>query len=153
VYVLAATVVAIALRDPLPYPLSGSKSATAFVESEIHKRDVVLITPISVYSYAVESKFPVSILGRPETVNSFIPRFGDRRLHPTGPVSDSVGTPTEVRSWVDGADRVFLYDVLPGFGKLKVDAIENTLRVNGFQTVRVKKFGAAQVDIWKHRAP
>jgi hypothetical protein len=153
VYGVAVTVVATALRDAPPYPFPGSKSATAFVESEIHHNDAVLLSPISVFSYAVESKSAVSIVGRPETVNSFIPSFADPRLHPTGPISDSPGTPDQIRSWVDGADRVFFYDTFPGFGQRKVDAIENTLRAVGFQKVRLKKFGAAQVVIWKHQGP
>jgi hypothetical protein len=153
VYGVAVTVVATALHDASPYPFPGSKSAAAFVESEIHQNDAVLLSPISVFSYAVESKSPVSILGRPETVNSFIPRFADPRVHPTGPISDAPGTPGQIRSWVDGADRVFLYDSIPGLGQRKVDAIEDSLRAAGFQRVRVKKFDAAQVVIWKHQGP
>jgi hypothetical protein len=151
VYGVAVIVVATALHDAPPYPFPGSKPATAFVESEIHQNDAVLLTPISVFSYAVESRSAVSIVGRPETVNSFIPRFADPRLHPTGQISDSSGTPDQIRSWVDGADRVFLYDSIPGLGQRKVDAIEDTLRAAGFQRVRVKKFDAAQVVIWKHQ--
>jgi hypothetical protein len=153
VYGVAVTVMATALRDAPPYPFPGSKSATAFVESEVNQNDAVLLSPISVYSYAVASRSAVSIVGRPETVNSFIPRFADPRLHPTGPISDLPGTPDQIRSWVDGADRVFLYDTFPGFGQRKVDAIENTLRAIGFQRVRVKKFGAPRVVIWKHQDP
>jgi hypothetical protein len=153
VYGVALTVVATALRDAPPYPFPGSKSATAFVESEIHQNDAVLLSPISVFSYAVESKSAVSIVGRPETVNSFIPSFADPRVHPTGPISDASGTPDQIRSWVDGADRVFFYDTFPGFGQRKVDAIEATLRAVGFRKVRVKKFGAPRVVIWEHRGP
>jgi hypothetical protein len=151
VYGVAVIVVATALHDAPPYPFPGSKSAAAFVESEIHQNDAVLLSPISVFSYAVESKSAVSIVGRPETVNSFIPSFADPRVHATGPISDSSGTPDQIRSWVDGADRVFFYDNFPGFGQRKVDAIEDTLRADGFRRVRVKKFDAAQVVIWKHQ--
>ena len=151
VYGVAVIVVATALHDAPSYPFPGSKSAAAFVESEIHQNDAVLLSPISVFSYAVESKSAVSIVGRPETVNSFIPSFADPRVHATGPISDSSGTPDQIRSWVAGADRVFFYDNFPGFGQRKVDVIEDTLRAVDFQRVRVKKFGAAQVVIWKHQ--
>jgi hypothetical protein len=152
-YALAVTVVATTLHRSPGYPFPGARSATAFVESEIHQNDAVIITPISVFSYAVESKSSVSIVGRPETVNSFIPSFADPRVHPTGLISDAPGTPDQVRSWVDGADRVFVYDTIPGFGQRQVDAIEDNLRADGFQRVRVKKFDAAQVVIWKHHGP
>ncbi len=151
--VLAVTVVATALHHSRGYPFPGSKSAAEFVESEIRQNDAVLLSPISVFSYAVESKSAVSIVGRPETVNSFIPSFADPRVHPTGLISDARGTPGQIRSWVDGADRVFFYDILPGFGQRQVDAIEDALRAAGFQRVRVERFGAPQVVVWKHRGP
>jgi hypothetical protein len=151
VYALAATVLVTALHSAPPYPFPGSKSATAFVESEVRRDDVAIISPISVFPSAVESKSRVSILDRPNTVNSFIPGFADPRVHTTGSLSDSVGTPDEVRSWVKGADRVFVHVSIPGLGQRQVDGIEETLRSVGFRQVQVKTFGTAQVEIWQHR--
>jgi hypothetical protein len=151
VYGLAAAVVATTFQSAPSYPFSGSKSATEFIEADLGRHDVVLISPISVFPYAVESELGVSILSRPDTANSFIPGFVDPRVHPTGSLSDSAGTPQEVSSWVAGADRVFVHIAIPGLGQRQVDAIENTLRANGFKRVRVKKFAAAVVEIWEHR--
>jgi hypothetical protein len=153
VYALAATVVATALHDAVPYPFPGSKSATKFVESELGRNDVVLITHTSVFPYAAESKFGVSMLGRPEGLSGFIPKFADPRLHTVGSFSDSVGTPEQVRSWVDGADRVFVHTALPGLGARQLKAIEDTLLADGFQKAQVMSFGPVQVVTWKRQQP
>jgi hypothetical protein len=154
VYALAGIVVATALKDATPYPFPGSKSATSFVESDLHRRDVVLISQASVWPYAVESKLGVSILGRPETINGFIPRFADPRLHPVGAFSESGDTLERVGTWVDGADRVFVQTHIPGLGAGQVKAIEAILMTDGFQRERLMKFQwGAQVMVWKHQEP
>ena len=99
VYALAAIVLATALKDATPYPpFPGSKSATTFVESELGRHDAVIISRSSVWPYAVESKLEVSMQGRPDATNAFIPKFDDPRLHPVGPFSDSVSTREHLRS-------------------------------------------------------
>ena len=73
VYALAATVVATALHMRRRIPFPGSKSATSLHGIRIHRNDVVLITPISVFPYAVESKSGVSIVE---------PTRNGQQLHP-----------------------------------------------------------------------
>jgi hypothetical protein len=152
VYALAVTVVVTALHDATQYPFPGSKSAAKFLDSELGQHDAVLITHISVFPYAVESKFGVSMLSRPEGDSSFIPKFGDSRLHEMAPFADSVGTPEQIRSWVNGADRVFVYVAMRGLSVSQLQVIEATLTSDGFRQVRVRKFSlAAQVVIWEHQ--
>ena len=62
VYALAATVLATALIVRRRIPFRARSQPRAFVESEVRRDDVIIITPISVFPYAVESKSRVSIL-------------------------------------------------------------------------------------------
>jgi hypothetical protein len=151
VYALAATVVATTLHDATPYPFPGSKSATKFIESDLGRNDVVLITHWSVFPYAVESKFGVSMLGRPEGLSGFIPKFADPRIHAVGYFTDSVVTPEQVRSWVDGADRVFVHTAIPRLGTGGVN--KDTLLADGFKKAQVMSFDPAQVVIWTRQQP
>ena len=139
------------------YPLSGSRSATQFVERELSTNDAVFIeNDGGVYPYAVASDLHVVLVPHHAKV-AFKPEIRDRRFHYitfTGSLSNKFllstnsdsGHETDVARAIGGADRVFLY----------VEAESGVVRRGGlaFNTVlRGLGFSNAHVTIWQRTAP
>jgi hypothetical protein len=149
VAVVAAVVLVSGLGDALPYPFSGSRSATEFVDSELTEHDAVIITLTSVYTFAVESRSRVTLRATPEKVIGFIPVFADARLHTVGPFGEVEGRSEQIRALVDNADRVFVHNAIPFIGGKQSKATQAALVSLGFERKRTVRFNAAQVDIWR----
>ncbi|MDQ1385740.1 MAG: hypothetical protein QOG65_3119 [Actinomycetota bacterium] len=147
------------------YPLSGSRSATRFVERELSTNDAVFIeNDGAVYPYAVASDLHVVLVPHHAKV-AFKPEIRDRRFHYitfTGRLgnkfllstnSDS-GHETNIARAIGGADRVFLYvETESGVVRRGGLAFNTVLRGLGFSTARDNRFDNAHVTIWQRTAP
>jgi hypothetical protein len=147
------------------YPLSGSRSATRFVERTLMVNDAVFIENNSgVYPYAIASHLHVVV--RPHNAKiAFEPEFNDHRIHYiafTGTLGNSLllttvsdaDHKTDIARAIGRADRIFLYvgatSGLPRRGRL---AFATLLRRLGFKPGHDARFGNAHVIVWQRQAP
>jgi hypothetical protein len=148
--VLAAGVVIAAIgRDTPPYPLQGSNPATRYVESRLGKHDAVFVLPGGRYSFALDSKFDVSLFAQPDRNVGFAPRSHDPRVN----YFDARYVPQrvieQIQRGVRGADRVFIH-AAPGGGPAQWLYTLELLRASlGFRVERSVAFYDARVVVWR----
>lgn len=149
-FVLAAGVVVAALgRDTPPYPLQGSNPATRYVEAHLGKHDAVFVLPGGRYSFALDTKFPLTLFAQPDRNVGFAPRSGDPRVN----YFDSRFVPEQVvaqiKRGVGGADRVFIH-AAPGGGPADWLYTLELLRPSlGFRVEQAVTFYDARVVVWR----
>jgi hypothetical protein len=147
---LAALLVVVhGYRDATPSPNSGSASATAFVESTVGPRDVVIVAGAVVYSFAVSAHLPLTLKATPDHMIGFTPVFIDRRFRTFGEWSELVGTPNEVRAAIGRAKRVVLYGSINL--SLSANRVMHALQAEGFHRESLRRFGGVGpnwVSIW-----
>jgi hypothetical protein len=143
------------------YPLSGSRSAVAFVERSLTPNDAVLIEQVgSLYPYAAASRLHLIVRPQRRKV-AFTPGFPDPRFHTiafTGIRGNTLTLTTpsgadrtlDVARAVSGADRVFLFvaalRTLPVAGRL---ALDNVLKRARFEVQTDAQFHNAHVIVWR----
>jgi hypothetical protein len=149
-YLLAVLVLIVALGEKsLPYPSSGSASATSFVESEFGGRDVVLIQPGDQYSFAAESDFSIEIQQQE-------PKFTNPRIHvlPFYGINGQ-GFPfwnsDEISPAVRDARQVFVYRAQPTYPPALMP-VHRAINSVGFKLQRIANFGTTRVEIWHSTA-
>jgi hypothetical protein len=138
---IAVAIVAAGYRPAPSAPFQGSESGTKFVEASIGRRDVVIITGPSTYSFADSSMTPVDLVATPNHQVGFAPVYRDPRIHVIGPWAVEPGTHADIRSWVQDARRVFVESggTIGGPG---LDFVAQVLKPAGF-TMHERQF-----DIW-----
>jgi hypothetical protein len=164
--VIAAVFLVVGASNGGPaYPLSGSRSATQYIERTLPATGAVFIENNSgVYPYAVASHLHVVV--RPHRAKvAFEPAFNDHRFHYlafTGSLGNKLllstasdaDHKTDIAGAIGRADRVFLYagatSSLPRRGRL---AFATLLRRLGFNTGSETRFDNADVIVWQRTAP
>jgi hypothetical protein len=147
------------------YPLSGSRSATQFIERQLSTNDAVFIeNDGGVYPYAVASHLHVVLVPHHAKV-AFKPDIRDHRFHYiafTGNLgtelllttSSDAGHPTEIVGAIGGAHRVFLYvEAMSGAVRRGSLAFGIVLRRLGFTPGHDTRFDNAHVTVWQRSAP
>jgi hypothetical protein len=147
------------------YPLSGSRSATQFVERELSTNDAVFIeNDGGVYPYAVASHLQLVVAPHHAKV-AFKPDIRDHRFHYiafTGNLGTKLllttgsdaGHPTEIAGAIGGAPRVFLYvESMSGVVRRGSLAFSIVLRRLGFAPGHDTRFDNAHVTVWQRTAP
>jgi hypothetical protein len=164
--VFAAALLVVGAHDGGPaYPVTGSRSATQFVESTLTTNDAVFIeSNDAIYPYAIASHLDLVVRRQPAKV-AFKPEFHDPRVHYiafTGSLGNKLlltaatdaDHKTNIARAVGRANRVFLYaeeiSKIPRTGRL---VFANMLHRLGFQQGNDTKFGNTSVIIWRRSAP
>jgi hypothetical protein len=155
----AAILVSAVTADHPPYPSTGAKSATDFVQSHLGQRDSVLIGFHANWSFAAESNFPYKVDPTPSTTYGFVPDFTDPRihyldvgLHAERGLGPELVDPRHVAPEVMHADRVFVYyhmPPVPGWDPGAQTRLDSTLRKLGFGQQPTAHFGVASVEVWR----
>jgi hypothetical protein len=161
----AALLVVSASNGGPDYPLSGSRTATQFVERALVTNDAVFIEHTgSMYPYAVASHLHPIVWPQHDKI-AFRPEFRDRRFHYigfTGNLGDTLLLTSisdaddrrDIARAIGRADRVFLYvegiSYIPRGGRL---AFATALDQLGFTQVNDARFGNAHVLVWRRTAP
>jgi len=149
----AAILVSAVAADQPPYPSSGAKSATDFVQSHLGPRDSVLIGFRAHYSFAAETNLPFKVEPESWSAVGFTPEFTDPRVHYLFTTEEAASVdPRQVAPEVKHAGRVFVYYV----GTPTVDwppgvilRLDSTLRKLGFKQQPTKGFLKAWVEVWR----
>jgi hypothetical protein len=150
-YAVAIVMMIVAFgRDTPPYPFAGSKSATEFINAQLRRTDAVFILPSGRYSYALESKFPVTLYSQPEETIGFVPKFADRRLNLLDDDFDSDAIAKQVRNALRRADRAFVHAAPGGGGAARYHyTLELLRRAEGWKVERSSLFGEVRVITWR----
>jgi hypothetical protein len=152
-YAAAAAILVSALAaDQPPYPFPGAKSAAHLIESQVGKRDAVLIPFHAEWSFTTETSFSPNFTATPQQTEGYDPlSWDDRRIHYVGLDVDA----PHVRGFVKNAKRVFVYypallvgGLLPPESKTRT-MLTSTLRSLGFERQRAVTYQDAKVDIFK----
>jgi hypothetical protein len=146
--VIAAVAIVLVAYKPAPgAPFQGSQSATRFVDASIRPGDVVIVCSSRVFQFADSTNKPVRLVPTPHHQVGFAPVVRDPRIHFIGVWAATPGTPREMRSWVQGAKRVFVQSSGPLFGP-DPKVVQALLERSGF-TVTTRHFGWSIVDVWQ----
>jgi hypothetical protein len=153
-YLIAAIVVISALGHDAPlYALSGSKSATRFVQSELGKDDALLVIQGGQFQLALESDFDASVRARPHESIGFVPEFADPRVHVLREFGlDRPVSPRALRRTRDAirdVDRVIVYSGSHVVTFQFLFAQDQVLRSEGFRKQAAFTFGFESVVIWE----
>jgi hypothetical protein len=143
----AIVLVAVSYQPAAPAPLQGSESATRFIENSLRPDDVVIITGSSTFSFSDSARTPVKLVPTPKHQVGFAPVFEDPRIHVVGPWGVTPGTPSEIRSWVRGAKRVFVL-ASGAFARGGFNSVASALQPAGF-THDQRDFQWSFVQIWR----
>jgi hypothetical protein len=148
VAVIAAVAIVLVGYKPAPgAPFQGSQSATRFVDASIRPGDVVIVCSPSVFQFADSTTKPVTLVPTPHHQVGFAPIIRDPRIHLIGVWAAAPGTPSEMRSWVQNASRVFVQASGPLFGP-DPKVVQDLLERMGF-TMSVRQFGWTTVQVWR----
>jgi hypothetical protein len=148
VAVALVVVVSAVGEEAPPYPFSGAESATHLIENRLGKNDVVVLPGVSTMPYAVETRSGVTLHATPQRTIGFAPTFTDPRIHAFGLTSLTPATPAAIRTSVRGADRVYMFVSIPGFGPDQ-QTIVTTLRRAGFRMEDTIDVNHTQVVVWR----
>jgi hypothetical protein len=129
-----------------PYP-AGARAAIREVMTQAGPDDAVVITWPTRYSFALYADTPVRLRLTPERQISFLPVFGDHRLHQ----HDVTTTAQEFDGFVEGVSRVYVVHALIN-GRRQPQylfdlAVELDLR--GFTRESTSTIESGRVDVWR----
>jgi hypothetical protein len=163
--VVSALLVVGASNGGPKYPLSGSRSATRFVERQLSGNDAVFIeNDGGVYPYAVASHLHIVLVPHHAKV-AFKPEIRDPRYHYIAfagslgnklvltTLSDA-GHETDIARAVGHANRVLLYvEAISGLRRRGRFTFDTALRRLGFTTAHDNRFENAHVIVWQRTTP
>ena len=163
---VAAVIVAVALLASASnggpaYPLSGSRSATEFVEGALGTNDVVFIeNDGGMYPYAIASHLHVVVRPHPQGKVAFQPEIRDGRFHYlafSGDLGNKLllvaGSDTDIARILGRTGRIFLYvEALAALGPRGRIAFGTLLHRFRFTLHSDHRFGHAHVFIWQRAA-
>jgi hypothetical protein len=144
---LAAVVIVVTGFERAPAaPFPGSESASRFVDASIGSDDRVVVTGSSTFSFAISTTTPVGVQATPDHQVGFAPVYRDRRIMNIGGWAAERGSPTEIRSLIADADRVF---VMASGPLINYEAVPIVLEGEGFTLSHARQFGWDVVVIFR----
>jgi hypothetical protein len=133
-----------------PYP-AGAGAAIREVMTQAGPDDAVVITWPTRYSFALYADTPVRLRPTPERQISFLPVFGDQRLHQ----HDFTTTAKEFDGFVEGVSHVYVVHALINGRRLPQYlfdlAVELDLR--GFTRESTTTIESGRIDVWRQVGP
>jgi hypothetical protein len=145
---VAVAIVVASAGDPVPYLVSGSRSATDALVAATDDDTAVIMFPLGVNPHAAEPEVDVEIVEEKESLIGFhvLPRDPRTWLLYYPPWDGSL---EQVAAHVDGASRVVIYDGIHGFGDQQLPALERALGELGYTERSSQRYGFAQLSVWE----
>jgi hypothetical protein len=135
-----------ALRTDASYP-AGARAAAGEVMANLRPNDAVMITRLTVYSFALYANSPVDLRAAPERSVGFLPEFSDERLHL---VDFFTTTSEELEQFLGDADRLYVVhaNVNPQTQNKHLFNLAVEIRMMGFQHQSSTTVATGRVDVW-----
>jgi len=157
-FVVAALLLLTGRATQPPYPNGGAAAASRLAMERLGPRDAMLMTPLAMYSFALDSGASGRVQPAPDRDQGFLPEFDDHRIHvfATLPKSELARLDQAVAS----ADRVLVVDLVlrstinSTFAGPVVQyrtTMSKELQRQGFEIESTAELNTAAVTVW-HRS-
>lgn len=102
----------------------------------------VVVSSLSLYPFFASSSTPIAIERTPDRVIGFRPQSLDRLV-------TVANQPLRTNDAIYGADEVVVYDAVAGFDDDELRRLAAALTEKGLRHAGDRRFGWAQVQIWR----
>lgn len=125
----------------------GASSVSEEAVAQLGPDDVVWLTRVTTYSFAIATDVPVELRSTPERLIGFLPDFDDPRIV----VTDFETPDEELAASLVGADRVLLVHGLlrsQGYNLRNLQHLSLILKLSGFEQESVETIEGASLSTW-----
>jgi hypothetical protein len=142
-YAFAVVVFVASIGKAPPYTVSGSHTATAYIDAHRRSDDLLVLVPRSAYAYGIETRAPVDF--RPDAQSI----VGSRLVFDDHTVQFEYRPAPDIRDRLTGVRTVYVYAAVPRRGILqRAQPVIDQLRATGFHERERLHFDQSKLQIW-----